>query len=65
MEEEGMMALIMPIVVVMIMAVMIQGVIPTKTHCCPICGECFYTYDELYNHFITAHPAEPIDIIWE
>lgn len=32
---------------------------------CPICGEVYYSHDDLYYHFITAHPAEPIDIIWE
>jgi len=32
---------------------------------CPICGARFATYDELYQHFVTEHPSEPIDIIWE
>jgi len=31
---------------------------------CPICGAQFATYDELYQHFTTEHPSEPIDIIW-
>ena len=33
-------------------------------YCCPICGEYFYTYDELYQHFVESHPAEDIEIIW-
>jgi len=32
---------------------------------CPLCGEKFATYEELYQHFTGEHPAEPIDIIWE
>ena len=32
---------------------------------CPICGARFATYDELYQHFTTEHPSEPIEIIWE
>ncbi len=31
---------------------------------CPICGDTFATYDELYQHFITAHPSTPITITW-
>ena len=32
---------------------------------CPICGLPFDSYEELYAHFTSEHPAEPIDIIWE
>jgi len=32
---------------------------------CPVCGVKFYTYDELYQHFIGSHPTEPIEIIWD
>lgn len=38
---------------------------PPGEYCCPICEECFDSYDELYAHFTTAHPSEPITIIWE
>ena len=38
---------------------------PTPQYACPIDGELFFTYDELYQHFITQHPATPIDILWE
>ena len=38
---------------------------PPVTYTCPICGIQFATYDELYEHFATEHPTEPIDIIWE
>lgn len=38
---------------------------PPAEYCCPICGECFTTYDELYTHFTTAHPSEPITITWD
>lgn len=36
-----------------------------QLYTCPICPETFATYNELYQHFITEHPAESIDIIWE
>ena len=44
---------------------MMQAAEPTPQYTCPICGEVFFTYDELYQHFITEHPATPIDILWE
>ncbi len=31
----------------------------------PIDGTTWSTYEELYQHFITAHPSTPIDIIWQ
>ncbi len=32
---------------------------------CPLePGLFFDTYEELYQHFITDHPTEPIDIVW-
>lgn len=42
-----------------------QASTPRPDYACPIDGQRFATYDELYRHFITEHPAEPIDIIWE
>ena len=42
-----------------------QAYTPRLDYVCPICGARFATYEELYQHFITEHPAEPIDIIWE
>jgi transcription initiation factor IIE alpha subunit len=52
---------------VMIVAVadVAQAMTPQPQYVCPICGQKFYTYDELYQHFTTEHPSEPIDIIWE
>ncbi len=44
---------------------MIAAYTPSLEYVCPICGERFATKDALYNHFITEHPTEPIDIIWE
>ena len=38
---------------------------PALEYVCPVCGERFATYDELYAHFNLEHPAEPIEIIWE
>lgn len=40
-----------------------QAYTPSLDYFCPVCGEMFATYDELYQHFTTEHPAEPIDIV--
>jgi len=56
------------IVAVMTIAVLgfvAQAMMPRAPYQCPVCGQRFYTYDELYSHFTAEHPAEPIDIIWE
>ena len=42
-----------------------QASTPRLDYVCPIDGLRFATYEELYQHFITEHPAEPIEIIWE
>ena len=44
---------------------MLQAAEPVAEYSCPICSEMFFTYDELYNHFITEHPAIDIEITWE
>ena len=46
-------------------ASMTRASTPRLEYVCPICGARFATYEELYSHFTTEHPAEPIDIIWE
>ena len=42
-----------------------QASTPRLDYVCPIDGLRFATYEELYQHFTTEHPAEPIEIIWE
>ena len=32
---------------------------------CPVCDEEFGSLEELQVHFTTAHPRQPIPIIWE
>ncbi|GAI59705.1 unnamed protein product, partial [marine sediment metagenome] len=44
------------IVAVVGMAQAMQPVPPTPEYTCPICGEKFFTYDELYSHFVESHP---------
>lgn len=36
-------------------------------YCCPYCGECFGTYEELLDHVTTQHPGEriPLPIEWD
>lgn len=61
----GAMGLMLGLTMVVAVAGMIEAAQPTPQYTCPICGAPFMTYEELYQHFITEHPAEPIDIIWE
>lgn len=58
------MGMMFGLVMLVAVADMAQAMGPQLNYCCPICGECFATYDELYEHFTTQHPSEPIDIIW-
>lgn len=50
---------------IVVVAGVAQAMTPTLAYTCPICGAKFATYDELYQHFTTEHPASPIDILWE
>jgi len=43
----------------------VESYTPRLDYVCPLCGMKFATYDELYQHFTSLHPAEPIEIIWE
>jgi len=53
----------------MMMMLVFMGTIasaaPANQYVCPICGEKFTSYSDLYQHFTTAHPTEPITILWE
>ena len=65
--EKTMMTTMMVVMMMAVMSQVVQGTVPTPPvaeYICPIDGEAFFTYDELYQHFITAHPTTPIDIIW-
>lgn len=44
---------------------MLKAAEPVAEYSCPLCGLPFATYEELYNHFVTEHPAIDIEIIWE
>jgi len=37
---------------------------PPKPYSCPLCGATFTSLSELEDHFESAHPWTPIDIIW-
>ncbi len=68
METEKMGAVMAGGIGIMMMLAVMAGLMPKPLepqYVCPICEEQFYTKDELYGHFTTEHPAEPIDIIWE
>ncbi len=67
MEKSLMAAMAVMIGLAMFIAVagMVEAAPPTPQYACPICPGQFFTYDELYQHFVTEHPAEPIDLIWE
>lgn len=59
------MGLVFAMVMIVAVAQMAQAATPQPQYTCPICEEKFFTYEELYQHFITAHPSTPIEIIWE
>lgn len=64
--EKAVIGGVIALVMIVVMSQAVQATTPVAGYCCPICpDECFYTYDELYQHFTTAHPSQPIDIIWE
>lgn len=65
--EKTMMAMIIVIMGMAIVSQVVQGMAPAApAYCCPLCTDvCFYTYDELYTHFVTAHPTDDIDIVWD
>ena len=65
--EKALIGGMMAIVMMLVMVQFVQAATPQPPqpqYTCPICGEKFMTYDELYSHFTTQHPAEPIEIIW-
>ena len=40
---------------------------PPMEYCCPYCGMCFATYEELVAHVKSEHPGEriPLPIEWD
>ena len=65
-----MVAMVIAIMGTIIISLVAQAAPPGPTYCCPIherLGEpiCFYTYEELADHFAAEHPSEPIDIDWD
>ena len=64
--EKAMMGIMMAVIVIAVMSQAVQAFQPAgPQYQCPICGEFFYTYEELYQHFTIEHPSQPIDIILE
>lgn len=65
--EKIMMTMVIAIMGVLILSQVVLAMTPTppEQFTCPICGAIYPTYDELYAHFTSEHPAQPIDIIWE
>lgn len=67
-ETDNLMKPVMTMMIVIIMLAVVVSILPTPPtpqYTCPICGEQFFTYDELYSHFTTEHPAVDIEIIWD
>jgi len=60
----GVIALMVVIAMFSLMAQMVGAA--QNRYCCPYCGACFPTFNELVEHVQTAHPGEriPIAIIW-
>lgn len=62
--EQMMIGMMIAIMGVLILSQVVLAA-PPGQFVCPICGEPFLIYDELYAHFTSAHPSQPIDVIWE
>lgn len=64
--EQMVMTMMIAVMGVLILSQVVLAVAPTppEQFTCPICSAIFSTYDELYAHFTSAHPSQPIDIIW-
>lgn len=58
------MAVMIGLAMFIAVAGMVEAAPPVPQYTCPICGGQFFTYDELYQHFTTQHPAEDITIWW-
>jgi len=63
--EQTMIGMVMAIMMMLILVQFVQGSTPQPQYTCPICGDKFMTYEDLYSHFTSEHPAEDIEIIWE
>jgi hypothetical protein len=48
------------IMMLFMMVSMMQAAVPSLPYCCPYCGQCFATYDELVAHVQAEHPGEQI-----
>ena len=42
----------------------IASATPANQYVDPIDGTTWPTYQDLYNHFVSAHPTVPISILW-
>ena len=63
-DEKRFMSMTVGIFGIVMLGQIVQGLIPSKDYCCTVCGECFYTLDDLYDHFISAHPGvDPLPIL--
>ena len=65
--EGQMMSLMVMVIGLSVITQVLTGIQPAApTYCCPLETDvCFSTYDELYSHFVSQHPTEDIEIIWE
>jgi len=67
-KEDGTMKAMMGMVVIVMMFGVMGSFIPKPPqpqYQCPICGEWFWTYDEMMDHIANTHPAVDISIEWE
>jgi hypothetical protein len=62
----GVGAALMAFAGVMIGFGLIEALSPKVTiYVCPICGAEFTSETEREQHFVSGHPTEPIDVLWE
>ncbi len=72
-DTGSIMGMMMAVFGIAIMASVISGVVPVAAtppevtqYACPLEPTLLFdTYDEMYAHFVTAHPTTDIDIFWD
>lgn len=60
----GVMAVLGVMMMLVAMSTIAQAAPATTQYVDPIDGTTWPTYQDLYNHFVSAHPTVPISILW-
>lgn len=67
-KDDGIIGAMIGLIIALMMLGLMGAMIPKPLgpqYQCPVCGEWFWTEQELHDHFMSEHPAIEIDIEWE